>query len=195
MFGRRRPCPCDGVCVQLFVPVLQCEGETLEQWGSTATGGQHTPRSPLSHSAPYHVWGQFVCPSWGCCSAATGMWEHKALHISLHISFEYCDDENILKYFLKVRRRKIIVIRLLSFFLHLCSQAAPYVTCWWGLCVLSWFWFTCWWGSSPINWTTWTAWDWAKCPCVADRGYTTTECWSRLAGGEEQVSQGLITMM
>lgn len=119
----------------------------------------------------------------------------QALHISLHISFEYCDDENILKYFLKVRRRKIIVIRPFSFFLHLCSQAAPYVTCWWGLCVLSWFWFTCWWGSSPINWTTWTAWDWAKCPCVADRGYTTTECWSRLAGGEEQVSQGQITMM
>lgn len=80
--GWRRACPCVSVRVQLCVPVLQCEGGALAQWGSAGTGGQHTTRRTLSHQAPHHVWRQFVCPSWGCGSASTGMNQLKAHIIS-----------------------------------------------------------------------------------------------------------------
>lgn len=69
--GCHQSCQCVRVCIQLPVPVLQREGTSLAQWGSAGTGGQHAALCTLSHQAPYHVWGQFVCPSWRCSFAST----------------------------------------------------------------------------------------------------------------------------
>lgn len=73
--------------------------------------------------------------------------------------------------------------------LVICSRPVLCLTWWWRLCASSCCWFTCWWDSLAISWTTWTAWGWARCLCVAAQACTTTECWSRRAGGEEQVSK------
>lgn len=75
---RRTSCPSVHLFVQLPLSILQCREGDMEQWWSATTGGQHTPGSSMPHSAPHYFWGQFVCPSWGCGTAATCMWRRNS---------------------------------------------------------------------------------------------------------------------